>query len=234
MSRQGQTSNIQILDNLSKKINEIKGNIPYNKLVENTNKYLNKTYTKKTNEGSIIKENFIKYINILKHLYKYYIYYEKLLTKYKGNTNHFNEILKQSYKKKVSNNSDNELNAEKIRNKIIDILDKKKQKVRKLLDNLTEKIMENFKSLSEEEYYGIKKKYSKNNKFKKLFSMFVSIKKKKQSEKNLVENLINYLDPNKKKKHNSTPIKINNEFERFNFSKAKKKTKLFKYNKIFD
>ena len=131
MSHWGQTSNIQILENLSIKINEIKGNIPYKKLVENTNKLLTNTFNKKNKISSNrIKENFIKYINILKHLYKYNIYYEKLLNLHKDDMMYTNIINK--YKKTISTKNGNELNAKKIRNKIIDILDKKKQKVEKL------------------------------------------------------------------------------------------------------
>jgi hypothetical protein len=220
MSSRGQTSNIQILTDLSSKINEIKGNIPYNKLVENTKIYLNNKYKKRNNKESIIKNNFSKYINILEHLYKYYIYYEYLLTKYKGDKNQFNDILKQLYKKKISNNSDDELNAEKIRNKIIDILDKKKQKVRKLLDNLTEKIMKSFKSLSEENYNHITnyKNKNKSRKIEKLLSMYANIKKKNENETLLFNKLKKYIENSK-----PTNITNNNISKQINFSKAKTK-----------
>lgn len=211
MSRQGQTSNIQILENLSKKINEIKGNISYKNLINNTNKLLTK------NESSeSIKENFNKYIKILKHLYKYYIHYENLLEKYKEDIT-FCKFLKGLYNKKIKIN-DNELNAKKIHAKIFEILIKQKLKVRKLLNNILDKIIEKFNSVSDDEYIKIIKKYSKNNKISKLLSMLASIKKKNQSEKILFNKLIEYLN-----QPNSTQLKISHSSEVINFSEAKTK-----------
>lgn len=158
----------------------------------------------------------MKYIKILTHLYAYYIHYENLLEQFANDTN-FCELFKGMYKKTIQKNN-KELTAERIRRKILYILYKQKINVRELLTNIADKIIENFNSLSDEDYQKIIEEYSKNNRIRKLLRMFVSIKKKNQSEKNLFSRLIKNLN-----KVNSRQIQSNNRFEQINFSQAKTK-----------
>lgn len=140
---------------LSKYINSIMGkNTTYNKLIQNTETYLSNTYTKNTKNASTIKENFMKYIEILKKLYEYNVHYENLLKKY--DEKYKNEL--QSLKKtNIENNNSKNLNAKKIRDKIFEILIKQKLKVRGFLTKIKSKINTLFEELSNEQYDSLKK-----------------------------------------------------------------------------
>jgi hypothetical protein len=143
------------LIDLSKYINLImSNNTTYNKLIQNTETYLSNTYTKNTKNASTIKENFMKYIEILKKLYEYNVHYENLLKKY--GEKYKNEL--QSLKKtNIKNNKGKELNAKKIRDKIFEILIKQKLKVRGFLTKIKSKINTFFENLSNEKYDSLKK-----------------------------------------------------------------------------
>ena len=144
----------------------------YNLLKENTNKYLGNNFNSKANDAESIKDNFYKYVKILKLLYEYNIHYEKLLKKYEEQDN---ILLK---KRPITDNNGTELNSIGIRKKILEILVKQKRKIKKIFDNMETKISGHFTNLTDNDYDTLLKAFSKNKHFEKI--NFNSIKKNKK------------------------------------------------------
>jgi hypothetical protein len=154
-SNNAYTHDKQTLIQLSQNINSIMGaNTTYNQLIKNTEQYLNNKYTKRNNQDSIIKNNFLKYIGILRKLYEYNIHYENLLRKYGEKYKNDLELLK---KNAIKYNEFKELNAKKFFSKILKILTYEKLKVRKLLTKIKSSIEESFNKLTNENYDSLKK-----------------------------------------------------------------------------
>lgn len=123
------------LKSLSELINLTQGATKYNTLVKNTNNFLMYKFERNKRNNTNKKNNFMKYINILKLLYQYYIHYENLLKKY--NKKNINNL-----KLNIKNNDDKNLNAERVRKKIYEILVKHKLKLRSGLTKMREIINE--------------------------------------------------------------------------------------------
>lgn len=145
------------LKSLSDLINLTQGATKYNTLVKNANKFL--IYESKRNNTNA-KNNFIKYIQILKLLYQYYIHYENLLKKY-------DEKYISELKLNIKNNDSKNLNAERIRKKIYEILSRHKLKLRSGLTKMREIINEE-KTWSETDYNRIAKIFSTNKGLSKI------------------------------------------------------------------
>lgn len=152
-----------LLEGLSHIINGIRGeNITYNKLIENTNIFLSNEFNRKTNEGAIIKENFIKYLKILKKLYEYHVHYENLLNKY--GEEYQNEL--QSLKKtNIKSNNGKELNSKEIYKKILYILIRQKRKVKRKLNKMESMINGPFQISSVKNYTSLDRAFSSNKNF---------------------------------------------------------------------
>lgn len=160
-----------MLKALTALINLTKENNSYNKLEQNTNEYLNYEFKKHNtnNERSKaktkaknIKDSFMKYLKILGYLYEYNIYYENLLNKY--GEEYGNEL--QSLKKtNIKSNNGIELNAKGIRDKIVKMLVRQKQKGIKLFNKMTSIIHRQFNNFTEKSYETLARTFSNNKQF---------------------------------------------------------------------
>jgi hypothetical protein len=145
------------LKSLSDLINLTKEATEYNTLVRNANKFL--IYEFKRNNTNA-KNNFMKYIKILKLLYQYYIHYENLLKKY--DEKNISEL-----KLNIKNNNGKNLNADGIRRKIYEILVRHKLKLRSGLTKMREITTEE-KIWSERAYNRVAKTFSTNKVLSKI------------------------------------------------------------------
>jgi hypothetical protein len=197
-----------ILTGLSGLINITKNATEYNVLNSNTNKYLENNFNRNANGAESIKDNFYKYIKILKLLYEYNIHYENLLKKYAEQ-----EDILSLKKRPITDKENIELNSVGIRKKIIEIYTKQKLKLRRLLTKIADIMIEKFKNIPDEEY----KKIIEYNKIPELLSFIKYLKKKKPNMRIDVNRLIAIINSKK------NPIKVNKTLKEINFSKAKNK-----------
>jgi len=156
-SRNMLTYGKKTLKALSDLINLTKEATEYNTLVRNANKLLMSEF-KRNNTNT--KNNFMKYIKILKLLYQYYIHYENLLKKY--DEKNISEL-----KLNIKNNNGKNLNADGIRRKIYEIFVKHKLKLRSGLTKMREIINEK-KIWLEKDYNRVAKTFSTNKGLSKI------------------------------------------------------------------
>jgi hypothetical protein len=175
MSSENNSNKIRTLNNVGRDLSNIEKNNTtiYNLLKENTNKYLGNNFNSKANNAKSIKDNFYKYVKILKLLYEYNIHYENLLKKYEEQDN---ILLK---KRPITDNEGTELNSIGIRKKILEILVKQKRKIKKIFDKIETKIRGNFTNLTDKDYSTLVKAFSTSNHFNKI--NFNSIEKNKKT-----------------------------------------------------
>ena len=166
---------IRRLNNVGRDLSNIENNNTtiYKLLNSNTNKYLDNKFNSKASDAESIKENFYKYVKILKLLYEYNIHYENLLKKYGDQ-----EDILSLKKRPITDNKYIELNSMGIRTKILEILVKQKRKVKHIFDKMETKISGNFRNLTDNDYDTLVKAFSKNKHFEKI--KFNGIKKNKK------------------------------------------------------
>lgn len=152
------------LRGLSMLITQIKErNKSYANLIKNTEEILNynlekKNKTKTKEEKNQKKSNIIKYIQILKQLYKYNIHYENLLKKYGEKHREMLKSLKNKNMTDIGINEINKnLNSEEILQKILEIVAKLQRKSINIFEKLKIIVPRYFKNIPNEESNKIKK-----------------------------------------------------------------------------